>query len=86
MVDMINSPPHYNSSAAHCSCGRRLECIDVTQHMNFNLGNAIKYLWRAEHKNGTEDLLKAVWYINCEIRRLNVKRKENHPVSDHPDP
>jgi len=37
--------------------------------MNFNLGNAIKYIWRASRKNGTEDLEKAIWYLKDEIAR-----------------
>ena len=47
-IDMVNSPPHYNNSPAHCACGRRIECIDVTRYMSFNIGNIIKYLWRIE--------------------------------------
>jgi hypothetical protein len=76
MTDMINHPHHYNSSNAKCSCGKRIECIDITQHMNFNLGNAMKYIWRQEHKGKIEDLQKAIWYLNCEIRRLQIKETE----------
>lgn len=65
MHDNINHPVHYTSSKAECpSCERRIECIDVTRHMGFNVGNAVKYLWRYELKNGLEDLMKAQWYIN----------------------
>lgn len=64
MSDPINHPVHYNSSPSHCECGRKIECIDVTRHMGFALGNAIKYIWRSEHKNGLEDIKKAVWYLN----------------------
>lgn len=68
--DLINHPPHYNSSNAECpNCERRIECIDIAKHLNFNIGNAIKYLWRFEHKNGIEDLKKAIWYINNEIEK-----------------
>ena len=71
MTEKVNNPDHYNSLPAKCSCGKQIECIQVTEHMDFNLGNAIKYLWRADHK-GTpvEDLEKAVWYIKREISRL----------------
>lgn len=63
--DKINHPKHYNNSPAHCSqCGYKIECIDITRHMDFNVGNIIKYLWRAEDKNGLEDLKKAQWYLN----------------------
>jgi hypothetical protein len=68
MNDMVNSPPHYT---AHPS---GVECIDITEHMNFCLGNSVKYLWRADLKgNATEDLEKAKWYIEREIAR----RKKN---------
>lgn len=60
-IDMVNSPPHYK---AHPS---GIECIQITEHYNFCVGNAIKYLWRSDHKNGIEDLKKAVWYIQREI-------------------
>jgi hypothetical protein len=63
--DMVNHPPHYN---AHPS---GIECIEITRHMNFNLGNVIKYLWRSDHKDAElEDLKKAAWYLNDEIERL----------------
>jgi hypothetical protein len=68
MTDNVNHPPHYNSSKAECpGCERRIECIDITRHMNFNIGNAFKYLWRFEHKGGVEDLKKAIWYIQNEV-------------------
>lgn len=61
--DMVNHPPHYT---AHPS---GVECIQITEHMNFCLGNAVKYIWRADKKNGIEDLEKAAWYIQREIER-----------------
>ena len=61
--DMVNHPPHYKSHPSG------VECIEVTEHFNFCVGNAIKYLWRADHKNGIEDLKKAEWYIKREIER-----------------
>jgi hypothetical protein len=62
--DNVNHPPHY---LAHPS---GIECIEVTEHMSFCVGNAVKYLWRADHKgNDIEDLRKAAWYINREIER-----------------
>jgi hypothetical protein len=62
--DPINHPPHYT---AHPS---GVECIQITEHMNFCLGNALKYLWRADLKrDAIEDLKKAAWYINREIER-----------------
>lgn len=47
-----------------------VECIVITEHMNFCLGNAVKYIWRADLKGGIEDLQKAKWYIQREIDRL----------------
>jgi len=68
--DPVNNPPHYNQSEAKCECGRQIECIDVTRHLNFNIGNAIKYLWRCDLKNApVEDLRKAIWYIQDEIKQ-----------------
>ena len=64
MTEMVNHPAHYN---AHPS---GVECIDVVEHMGFNLGNSIKYIWRADSKgNAIEDLRKAAWYLNREIER-----------------
>lgn len=60
----MNHPRHYN---AHPS---GVECIDVVEHMGFNLGNAVKYLWRADLKGAPlEDLEKAAWYVRREIQR-----------------
>jgi hypothetical protein len=46
-----------------------VECITITEHMNFCLGNAVKYIWRADLKGGVEDLEKAKWYIQREIEK-----------------
>ena len=68
--DNVNHPPHYTNSKAICSgCEKSIECIDITRHMSFNIGNAVKYLWRYRLKNGKEDLRKAIWYINDEINK-----------------
>ncbi len=66
MSDPVNHPKHYN---AHPS---GVECVDVAEHYGFNVGNAIKYLWRAGLKSPDpiEDLKKAAWYIAREIERL----------------
>ena len=62
MTDEVNHPNHYT---AHPS---GVECIQITEHMGFNLGNAIKYVWRADLKGNTvQDLKKAAWYIEREI-------------------
>ena len=63
-VETVNHPPHYN---AHPS---GVECITVVEHMGFNVGNAVKYLWRADEKGAPlEDLRKAAWYIQREIEK-----------------
>lgn len=62
--DSVNRPKHYTSHPSG------IECIQVTEHMGFNLGNAIKYIWRADLKGGVEDLEKARWYIKREIQRI----------------
>lgn len=70
--DPINHPKHYT---AHPS---GIECIQITEHMGFNLGNAIKYIWRADLKNDAiEDLKKARWYIEREIeKRINAQIRQ----------
>lgn len=61
-VDIVNHPPHYTSHPSG------VECIQITRHMGFNLGNALKYLWRADLKGAAiEDLEKAIFYIKDEI-------------------
>lgn len=65
--DAVNHPKHYTSDPSG------IECIQIVRHRNFNIGNAIKYLWRAGLKDGNsdiQDLQKAVWYIQDEIERL----------------
>lgn len=73
-TDNVNHPKHYNSHPSG------IECIEVTRHYCFSIGNAIKYLWRAGLKEDSslssrekeiEDLKKAIWYINDRIKFLN---------------
>lgn len=62
--DPVNSPSHYRWLP------NGIEVIDITETLNFCLGNAIKYILRADHKgNPIEDLRKAAWYIEREIAR-----------------
>jgi Protein of unknwon function (DUF3310) len=66
-VDQVNHPRHYTSDPSG------VECLTITRHRNFNIGNAIKYLWRAGLKDEDktiQDLEKAIFYINDEIKRL----------------
>jgi hypothetical protein len=62
--DPINHPQHYTGHPSG------IECIQVTEHMGFNLGNAVKYIWRADLKgDAIQDLHKAAWYVQREINR-----------------
>jgi len=65
MSDPVN-PSHYKSHPSG------VECIDIVEWFPFNLGNTVKYIWRAGHKNKNqiEDLKKARWYLDREIERL----------------
>lgn len=64
MNDAVNHPKHYTSHPSG------VECIQITRHMGFNLGNAVKYIWRADLKNDAiEDLEKAVWYLQDELKK-----------------
>jgi len=66
--DMINHPPHYTDHPSG------VECIQITEHHNFCVGNAIKYLWRAGKKSDAiPDLKKARWYIDREIQRVETE-------------
>jgi hypothetical protein len=65
--DLVNHPKHYTSDPSG------VECIQITRHRNFNVGNALKYLWRNGLKDGNssiQDLEKAIWYLKDEIKRL----------------
>lgn len=71
-AEAVNHPAHYNANPSG------VECIVVVEHMTFNVGSAVKYLWRAGLKGEAEsidakrveDLQKAAWYIQREIERL----------------
>lgn len=76
--DNVNHPKHYTQHPSG------IECIQITEHMCFNLGNAIKYLWRADLKNDAiEDMKKAIWYIQREIDKLEkIQRKGQWPEDE----
>lgn len=64
MSDPVNHPTHYNSHPSG------VECVTIAEHYGFNIGNAIKYLWRAGLKgDAIEDLKKARWYLDREISK-----------------
>ena len=71
--DNVNHPSHYTQHPSG------VECITITRHYCFSIGNAIKYLWRAGLKvdcnnspveKEIEDLEKAIWYINDRVKQL----------------
>lgn len=62
--DPVNHPKHYTDHPSG------IECIQITEHMGFNLGNALKYIWRCDlKKDAIEDLEKAKWYIERELAK-----------------
>jgi hypothetical protein len=61
--DPVDHPAHYTSHPSG------VECITITEHMSFLIGNVIKYVWRADGKNGVEDLRKARWCLGREIAK-----------------
>lgn len=74
--EKVNHPSHYTWLKDLCG----IEVIDITRHLDFNLGNSIKYILRSGHKREEgytdkqktiEDLKKAVWYLNDEIKLLS---------------
>lgn len=72
--DPVNSPKHYTQHPSG------VECIEITRHMNFNLGNVMKYIWREGGKGvPLEDLKKAAWYLNDEIQKREGKLAEIAP-------
>lgn len=69
--DPVNYPAHYTSHPSG------IECIQITEYMDFLTGNAMKYLWRHDSKSpdgGIEDLKKAKWYIERRIALLEKTR------------
>lgn len=80
--DNVNHPSHYTKHPSG------VECIDITRHYCFSVGNAIKYLWRAGLKEDSsmsnidkeiEDLKKAIWYINDRIKQLTGIKNDTIP-------
>lgn len=69
-MSAVDHPSHYNEHPSG------VECITIVEHMTFNSGNAVKYIWRSGLKSNDpiEDLKKASWYIDREIERLQKGR------------
>lgn len=73
--DVVNHPSHYTTHPSG------VECIQIVEHMPFNLGNAVKYVWRAGLKSADpiRDLEKAKWYVQREIDRLSKGARHAEP-------
>ena len=71
--DPVNHPAHYTKHPSG------IECIQITEHMNFCLGSAMKYIWRAGLKgDAVEDLKKAKWYLDRELDRIAENRFQEY--------
>jgi hypothetical protein len=72
MTETVNHPEHYNKHPSG------IECIEIIEHFNFNIGAATKHLWRAGIKtpDPIEDLRKAIWYVQKEIDRIETENKK----------
>lgn len=78
--DPVNHPDHYTKHPSG------IECIQITEHMNFCLGSAMKYIWRAGLKgDARQDLEKAKWYLDREIDRISENRFEEYLDSETVD-
>jgi hypothetical protein len=70
MDDPVSHPKHYTEHPSG------VECIQITEHMGFNLGNALKYIWRCDlKKDAIEDLRKARWYIDRELDKRTSQQE-----------
>lgn len=74
--DDVNHPKHYTSDPSG------VECIQITRHRNFNIGNAFKYIWRLGLKESAgksakektlQDIDKAIWYLQDERKRIEAE-------------
>ncbi|MFH1377341.1 MAG: DUF3310 domain-containing protein [Planctomycetota bacterium] len=79
-IDPVERPSYYRWLAG-------IECIEVAEHFSLCLGAAIQYIWRAGRKgDAIEDLKKARWYIDREIKRLtareNIRLTTNQSAGD----
>lgn len=88
-LEMVNHPKHYNTHPSG------VECLDIVRHHNFNVGNVIKYCWRAglKHEEGKDDLLKQIedlrkaeFYLRDEIMRLDafLKKESTQTLAAEP--
>ena len=76
MSSNVNHPRHYNTHPS------RIEAIEICRHLDFNIGNAVKYVWRHRDKGGHEDIEKALWYLDDHITEFGPSY--HHPSNDIP--
>lgn len=74
MANNVEHPAHYNQGGIECIEAIKAATVGKDGIEAFCIGNAIKYLWRYEEKNGLEDVKKAAWYINRLIIELEIKK------------
>lgn len=88
-LEMVNHPKHYNTHPSG------VECLDIVRHHNFNVGNVIKYCWRAglKHEEGKDDLVKQIedlrkaeFYLRDEIMRLDAFLKKESTQTKAAEP
>ncbi len=75
-AERVDHPRHYNQHPSH------IECIDLIEHLPFNLANAVKYLWRCGVKQSEmplRDLQKARWYTAREAGRRDLCELAGEP-------
>lgn len=77
-MDNVNHPAHYNTGKYE-SIDVMVETQGVDAVKNFCICNAFKYIYRHKFKNGTEDIKKAIWYLNKYIELNELKTDEVEP-------
>lgn len=69
IMSNVDHPQHYTASSVEC-IDAIVAALSPEELRGFIKGNVIKYLWRSEHKNGDEDLQKALWYLNWYVNKI----------------
>lgn len=79
MSNNVNHPSHYNQGGIECIDALAAATIGLEGIQAFCTANAIKYLWRWKRKNGTEDIDKAIWYLNR--LKADVAKEQSEAVA-----
>lgn len=80
MSDMVNHPEHYNQGGIECIDAIKAATVGKTGIQAFCVGNAIKYLWRFEEKNGLQDVEKAKCYIERLVQELKEPSEDDEEI------